>query len=77
MAKRKKSKKKSSDENIEINLTEIIKILKKKYPYILLVLFVLFGYSLRIYHLGYPVIGYHNWKETHYLTEARNGIIQN
>lgn len=69
MAKRKK--KKNSDE-IEINITEIWKVVKKNYPYILLVLFVLFGYSWRIYHLGYPVIGYHNWKETHYLTEARN-----
>ena len=72
MDKRKKSKKKRPDENIEINITEILKIFKKNYPYLLLILFVLFGYSLRIYHLGYPVIGYHNWKETHYLTEARN-----
>ena len=22
--------------------------------------------------MDYPVVGYHNWKETHYLTEARN-----
>ena len=44
MAKRKKSKRRRSDENIEINITEILKILKKKYPYLLLTLFILFGY---------------------------------
>ena len=27
---------------------------------------------MRAYHTDYPVVGYHNWKETHYLTEARN-----
>ncbi len=66
------AKRKSSEKHVEINLTEIWNILKKNYPYFLLLLFVLLGYSLRIYHLDYPVIGYHNWKETHYLTEARN-----
>jgi len=25
-----------------------------------------------MYHVDYPVVGYHNWKEAHYLTEARN-----
>ncbi|MFH1072278.1 MAG: glycosyltransferase family 39 protein [Nanoarchaeota archaeon] len=39
---------------------------------IVLVLIAVFGTYLRFYHLDYPVIGYHNWKETHYLTEARN-----
>jgi len=41
-------------------------------PIALLALIVLLGFVLRIYHIDYPVIGYHNWKETHYLTEARN-----
>jgi 4-amino-4-deoxy-L-arabinose transferase-like glycosyltransferase len=45
---------------------------KKYLPLILLALFLIFGWYLRSYHLGYPVVGYHNWKETHYLTEARN-----
>ncbi len=39
---------------------------------VLLVLFLVWGLNLRLYHIDYPVIGYHNWKETHYLTEARN-----
>ncbi|MBU4266913.1 MAG: glycosyltransferase family 39 protein, partial [Candidatus Altiarchaeales archaeon] len=33
---------------------------------------ILLGFYLRSYHMDYPVIGYHNWKETHYLSEARN-----
>ncbi|MBI4150607.1 glycosyltransferase family 39 protein, partial [Candidatus Woesearchaeota archaeon] len=45
---------------------------KKYLPWILLAAFLVFGWYLRAYHLDYPVIGYHNWKETHYLTEARN-----
>lgn len=45
----------------------------KKYFVIgMLVLIVLVGAYFRFYHADYPVIGYHNWKETHYLTEARN-----
>jgi 4-amino-4-deoxy-L-arabinose transferase-like glycosyltransferase len=46
--------------------------LKKKVFLVLLVLILIFGVYLRSYHLDYPVVGYHNWKETHYLTEARN-----
>ncbi len=46
---------------------------KKNYiPFVLLALIVILGVYLRIYHIDYPVIGYHNWKETHYITEARN-----
>jgi len=33
---------------------------------------VLMGLSLRLYHINYPVIGYHNWKEVATLSEARN-----
>ena len=46
--------------------------LKKKGVVIVLILFILLGFYLRVYHVDYPVVGYHNWKETHYLTEARN-----
>ena len=45
---------------------------KKNWAWILLALILVFGFYLRAYHLDYPVVGYHNWKETHYLTEARN-----
>jgi len=75
---------KVSDSNSEINETaETIKdikksfgqtasFIKKNYPWIILSLLLIFGFYLRIYHSDYPVVGYHNWKETHYLTEARN-----
>jgi 4-amino-4-deoxy-L-arabinose transferase-like glycosyltransferase len=42
------------------------------WPIAVLVAILIFGTILRAYHLSYPVIGYHNWKETHYITEARN-----
>ena len=45
---------------------------KKYLPYIILGALLVLGFFLRAYHLGYPAIGYHNWKEVHYLTEARN-----
>lgn len=44
---------------------------KNWYIYVLLVI-LLFAFVLRVYHVDYPVVGHHNWKETHYLTEARN-----
>ena len=45
---------------------------KLNYSIILLVFFLFMGFYLRFYHVDYPVIGYHNWKSAHYLTEARN-----
>src|SRR3989344_5903596 len=45
---------------------------KKHWPFLILFVLLVFGFYLRIYHIGYPVIGYHNWKEAHYLSEARN-----
>lgn len=53
---------------VEISLGSLTKNL----GWIALALILIFGFYLRVYHLDYPVIGYHNWKETHYLTEARN-----
>lgn len=44
----------------------------KKISIIILVIFLMLGFYLRYYHINYPVIGYHNWKAAHYLTEARN-----
>ncbi|MEK6823086.1 MAG: glycosyltransferase family 39 protein, partial [Nanoarchaeota archaeon] len=37
-----------------------------------LLLCVVLGAYFRSYHLDYPSIGYHNWKENRYLTAARN-----
>ena len=45
---------------------------KINYKYLVLLLILILGFYLRTYHVDYPVVGYHNWKETHYLTEARN-----
>ncbi|MBN1645871.1 glycosyltransferase family 39 protein [Candidatus Woesearchaeota archaeon] len=47
-------------------------IIKKYYPWAILAIIVIIGATWRFYHVDYPVLGYHNWKETHYLTEARN-----
>ncbi len=51
------------------------KVVSVKVKYValaVLVFITLAGFYLRIYHIDYPVIGYHNWKEEHYLGEARN-----
>lgn len=45
---------------------------KRVFIPLLLLLIILLGFYFRVYHVDYPVVGYHNWKETHYLTEARN-----
>ncbi len=52
---------------------ELTQISWKRYaPWLVLCFILIFGGYLRFYHIDYPVVGYHNWKETHYLTEARN-----
>ena len=45
-------------------------IKKSNLVYAILILFLLLGLYLRIYHLNYPSIGYHNMKENEYLDEA-------
>ncbi|MFO8015517.1 MAG: glycosyltransferase family 39 protein [Candidatus Woesearchaeota archaeon] len=52
----------------EISMDAIL----RNWNWILLGLILIFGFCLRAYHADYPVIGYHNWKEMHYLSEARN-----
>jgi 4-amino-4-deoxy-L-arabinose transferase-like glycosyltransferase len=54
--------------DVEINFT----FFKKNWNWIVLFLILVLAFYLRSYHLSYPVISYHNWKEVHYLTEARN-----
>ena len=54
----------------DINIFDLTKNLKL--GYVLVLIFVILGFYLRFYHIQYPVIGYHNWKTAHYLTEARN-----
>jgi 4-amino-4-deoxy-L-arabinose transferase-like glycosyltransferase len=49
-----------------------LKFIKNNWNWILLAVILCFGFYLRVYHLDYPVIGYHNLKEVHYLTEAKN-----
>ncbi|RLG10447.1 hypothetical protein DRN73_07755, partial [Candidatus Pacearchaeota archaeon] len=49
-----------------------VRIHTRYIPIALLIAIVILGFYLRIYHIDYPVIGYHNWKETRYLTIARN-----
>ncbi len=47
-------------------------LFKRNTSLLLLFLILILGFSLRVYHADYPVVGYHNWKEYHYLSEARN-----
>ncbi|MFH1770973.1 MAG: glycosyltransferase family 39 protein [archaeon] len=59
-------------DEFNINLNNSVKFLKKNWNWIILLVIIIIAWNYRAYHLDYPVIGYHNWKETHYLTEARN-----
>ncbi len=49
---------------------EIIQLLKKNWHWFILAAILLLGFYIRIYHIDYPVIGYHNMKEAHTLGEA-------
>lgn len=60
------------EEGLGIDFGAAGPLMRKYLPLALLLLIVLWGYSLRAYHLDYPVIGYHNTKEAHTLGEALN-----
>ncbi len=51
---------------------DIQQFLKKNWVWITLIIILGLGVYLRVYHLDYPVLGYHNQKEAHSLTEIRN-----
>jgi 4-amino-4-deoxy-L-arabinose transferase-like glycosyltransferase len=53
-------------------VTISLEAFKGKWQWILLILIILLGAYVRYYHIDYPVLGYHNWKESRYLEEARN-----
>lgn len=67
----KKQKKRVDERKITHSKNFLLKIILSG---ILLFAITLFGFYIRIYHLDYPVIGYHNWKSVHYLSEARNFV---
>ncbi len=67
---KKEPEKKEHEEISDLKL--IFQTTKKYAPWIILGIILIAGLWIRSYHLSYPVVGYHNWKETHYLTEARN-----
>jgi len=64
--------KEKEDSKSEFDAKDILKFFKKNWNWIVLAIILIIGFNLRVYHLDYPVVGYHNWKEVHYLTEARN-----
>jgi len=68
--KKQSEKKSKSSKSISFKLD--MNLIVKNWATILLIAIMIFGFSLRLYHLDYPVIGYHNQKEVHYLTETRN-----
>src|SRR3989338_10363340 len=64
-----------SSDDISFDFTRITSVHKDKpwlIPMLLLLAILIYGYSLRAYHLDYPVVGYHNVKESHTLGEALN-----
>ncbi len=68
------TRKKPAKENKE-DLAEVsfdFKNIKKLLPFLILGIILVIGVYQRFYHINYPMVGYHNWKSAHYLTEARN-----
>ncbi len=55
------------EEKIEIDFKALKKV---KIQYVLLALFIIFGFYLRVYHIDFPSIGYHNMKENEYISES-------
>jgi len=47
---------------------------RKHWAVLLVLVLMAFGFWLRVYHIDYPSIGYHNWKEARYLGPARNFV---
>jgi 4-amino-4-deoxy-L-arabinose transferase-like glycosyltransferase len=47
-----------------------LRAVKDYWPYLVLLILVIWGFSLRWYHIDYPSIGYHNMKENIYLMQA-------
>ncbi|MBN2367898.1 glycosyltransferase family 39 protein [Candidatus Woesearchaeota archaeon] len=70
--KKEKKQKKKKTTQPELGTEDILKIFVSLWPLAILLAILVFGFYLRLYHYQYPVIGYHNWKTTHYITEARN-----
>src|SRR3989304_6454727 len=65
-----RSSERASDRDFTVK--GFVPFIKKHWGVLLLLAIILFGGYLRFYHIDYPVVGYHNWKSVHYLTEARN-----
>ncbi len=56
-----------AEDEIELNFSIVKKI---KWTYVLLGIFIVFGFYLRVYHIDFPAIGYHNMKENEYISET-------
>ena len=61
-----------SEKSGDFGSREFLSFVSKHWKVILFLIVLIFAFYFRAYHIDYPVTGYHNWKETHYLTEARN-----
>lgn len=60
------------EEEITLNIKKINDLFKKiKLNHVILFIFLVLGLYLRIYHMDFPSIGYHNMKENEYLCEAK------
>ncbi len=52
---------------LTIDIFSFLSFCKKYYVVLLLLLFIIYGFYLRSYHMDFPVIGYHNMKENQYI----------
>lgn len=50
---------------------EWLDYLKKRWYWVLVLVILIIGFNVRVYHLGYSAIGYHNMKEIEFFGEAK------
>ncbi len=55
------------EKEVAVDFQKVVPFCRKHWEVLLIVLFIIFGFYLRSYHMDFPVIGYHNMKENQYL----------
>lgn len=59
-------------EETDFDTKQILSFFKKRWSLFIVIAILILGFYIRAYHIDYPVIGYHNQKEAHTLSEIRN-----
>lgn len=72
MASKSAQIKKIAKEETDSENFNYVRAFKNNWHWIVLIAFIILGANLRLYHIDYPAIGYHNMKENIYLMYAEH-----